>query len=183
MNLNLIERSRFRLSECAYNLAADYTKDQTTTLDAIDKIEIFLEDYPDSKYYSDISSMKLELKYRLAKKAYESAILYMKLQEYKAALVYLIEIHNDNFEIAGRKKGPVPEGQKRIFKRLLDDVKIMTIYAYLLDDRKNMAIQFLEIYDDFYDLDYKDKAYELVESNLDAFSFDRFKDIYFGISK
>ena len=41
----------------------------------------------------------------------------------------------------------------------------------------------IEIYDDFYDLDYKDKANELVESNLDTFSFDRFKDIYFGISK
>ena len=180
-NLNLIERSRFRLSECAYNLAADYTKDQTTTLDAIDKIEIFLEDYPNSEYYLDIFPLKLDLQYRLVKKKYESAILYMKLQEYKSALVYLFDILNNHVPLRKVEFPILSLNEYNIFlNQILDNVRIMIIFAYSLDERIEMAQEFYQLHlDNFYSLNAQEKAVELIELNK-ANRIDMWKHIYFG---
>jgi len=182
-DLKLIELSRFRLCQCAYNLTLDYKKDQSTTIDAIDKIEIFLEDYPESEYYSEVISLKSELKYKLAKKEYESAILYMKLQEYDAALIYLFEILN-NYD--SENNIVLLEGSSNkhnlFLKDLLDDVKIMIIYGYLLNDKQQMADEFYSLEsNNFNNMELKNKASELLDSQTDK--FDRWKDIFFGISK
>ena len=95
-DLERIESSRYRICECAYNLTSHYKKEQTATNDAIDKIEFFLEDYPHSHHSLALLGLKAELKYKLAKKEYEAAILYMKLKEYKSAVVYLADILNNH---------------------------------------------------------------------------------------
>jgi len=190
-NLELIELSRFRLCQCAYSLTTDYNKDQSATIDAIDKIEIFLEDYPQSEYYLDILSIKSELEYRLAKKEYESAILYMKLQEYKGALIYLFEIldnntpaiiHEDVSAIALPSNKSFGE-YDILLKDLLDNTRIMILYAYLFDEKDSMAEAFYALQiDKFYNSKSKDKAIELIEDKTSN-RFASWWDIYLGISK
>ena len=143
-NIELIELSRFRLCQCGYNLTVDYKKDQHATGDAIEKIEIFLEDYPNSKYYFEVLSIKSELEYRLAKKEYESAVLYMKLEEYKAALIYLFDVINnymplESYQLSDNQLNKYNE----LLKELLDDTRIIIIYSYLLDERIDMAEKFM----------------------------------------
>ena len=183
-NLDLIELSRFRLCESVYNLTLDYKKDQESTMDALEKIEIFLEDYPQSEYHFEALLIKSELKYRLAKKEYESAILYIKLQEYKASLIYLIELINNYFPLEPTFLTNQQPNQYDIYlKELLDDARIMIVYAYLLDNRKGMAIDFYNLQDNnFYNSKSKDKIKQLLES--DGLSkFNTWKDVYLGISK
>ena len=145
-DLALIELSRFRLCECAYNLTVDYMKDQNTTFDAIEKIEIFLEDYPDSKYYTDILSLKLELRYRLAKKEYESAALYMKLGEYNAALIYLFDVLN-NYAVLVESSDLllIKDEYSKSLEDLLDNKRIF-FYGFInaIDQNKMKHIKELE---------------------------------------
>ena len=181
-DLDLIELSRFRLCQCSYSLTSDYNKDQTATIDAIEKIDFFLEDYPSSIYYQEAKSLKYELQYRLAKKEYESAILYMKLQEYDAALIYLFEVLN-NYTLVGNDKISLQqEVSDNNYNVLLDNIRVMIIYAYLLSNKKDMAEQFhqLEI-NNFHSEKLKNKAENLLNDKTGK--FDRWKDIYFGISK
>ena len=172
-NIKLIEQSRFRLCQCAYELTNDYKKDQSDTVDAIEKIEVFLEDYLDSQYYEEAIVLKSKLKYKLAKKEYESAMLYMKFEEYKSASIYLLDILNNYNETSFYSETE---------KGLIDLVRITVIYAYILDKDNDMAQEFYSIHkNNFIDLKLKDKAYSLINEPYDTFN--TWKDIYFGISK
>ena len=182
-NIELIELSRFRLCQCAYNLTVDYKKDQHGTNDAIEKIEIFLEDYPNSKYYFEVLSIKSELEYRLAKKEYESAILYMKL-EYKAALIYLLDVINNHMPLESYQLSDNQLNEyNELLKELLDNTRIMIIYSYLLDERIDMAEEFYKIQsNNFYNSNSQDKAVKLL--NVTELSkLNTWKDIYWGISR
>ena len=183
-DLGLIELSRFRLCQCAYNLTINYRKDQTATDDAIDKIEIFLEDYPQSQYSLELLVLKSELKYKLAKKEYEAAILYIKLQEYKSALVYLSDILN-NYTLVNMVVSSdfLVNEYNDLLRTLLDDTRIMILYSYILDGRNGMAEEFYKLQaNNFYDIKSKNKAAQLVEYDQLG-RLDTWKDIYFGISK
>ena len=184
-NIELIELSRFRLCQCAFNLTVDYKKDQVATMDALEKIAIFLEDYPESQYYSKIMLIKSELIYRLAKKEYESAVLYIKLQEYKSALIYLFEILSDYFPLESSfQTSNNQSGQYNMYlKELLDNTKILIIYSYLFDEKVDMANKFYNAQiNNFYTESNREKAYMLLNSN-NLSKFDIWKDIYWGFSK
>ena len=151
-DISLIELSRFKICDCIYRLSADYNKDQSTTIDAINKIEIFLEDYPGSEYYESILILKEDLQYRLGLKDYESAKLYMKLGEYKSALIYLFDIF-DNYNDLD----------------IIDDIRIAIIFAYILDEKQDLAMDFYnrEI-NNFMDISKKEEAIELINSTKDG---------------
>ena len=147
-DLQLIELSRFRLCQCAYELTNSYDKDQTTTFDALEKMEIFLEDYFDSDYYEQVIELKVKARYKLAKKEYESAKLYMKLGEYKSALIYL---HNVLENYADTD--------------IADDIRLTVIFAYILNENHDLAKDFYNIeIDNFNDLEKRDEAITLINS-------------------
>ena len=180
----LIELARFRICQCSFNLTVDYKKDQAATVDALEKFEIFLEDYSDSEYYSEIISIKSDLIYRLAKKEYESAVLYIKMQEYKAALIYLFNVLNNYYPLNPYQISDTQTNKyDSQLKELLDNTKIMIIYSYLFDEKSIRAKEFYDLQmNDFYNLKSKDKANKLLElDNLNKINI--WKDIYWGLSK
>ena len=182
-DIKLIELSRFRLCQCAYNLTSDYNKDQTSTTDAIEKIEIFLEDYPQSEYHLDLVVLRADLEYKLAKKEYESAVLYIKLQEYDAALIYLFEVLN-NYGLKDNVISSEDSHHKHdiLLRELLDDVKILIIYGYLLAEKEEMAKSFYDLQkNNFYSAKIKKKAIDLLNNQIGT--LDKWRDIYIGISK
>tara|TARA_Y100000996_G_C22553115_1_gene654499 strand:+ start:1784 stop:2632 length:849 start_codon:yes stop_codon:yes gene_type:complete len=182
-DLELIEHARFKLCQCAFNLTVDYKKDQFATMDALEKIAIFLEDYPASKYYSETILIKSELIYRLAKKEYESAILYIKLQEYKSALIYLFEILNNYIPLESSSQNSSNQSNEynEQLKKISDNAKIMIIYSYLFDDKSDMANKFYNAQiNNFYVSEAKEKASSLLSSN-NLSRLDIWRDILLGI--
>jgi outer membrane protein assembly factor BamD len=59
-----------------YYLSPTYSRDQTETYDALEKLQLFINKYPDSKYYDDANALIQELDLKLEKKAYEIALQY-----------------------------------------------------------------------------------------------------------
>lgn len=73
-------------------LSPVYTLDQTDTYKAIDKLQTFIDNYPNSVYLAEANITVKGLREKLEKKAFENAREYNKISDFQSALVAL-----DNF--------------------------------------------------------------------------------------
>ena len=74
----------------AYSLYADspiYNLDQTSSYEAIDAMQSFLNKYPNSEFREEATKVIDEMQGKLEHKAYEKAKQYLKLRVYKSAIV------------------------------------------------------------------------------------------------
>ena len=82
-----IEKARYRICESYVIMSPKYFRDQTYSEKAIEKLPEFIDDYPNSDKREKAQEDILILRDKLSHKAYESGILYMKMEEYKAAIL------------------------------------------------------------------------------------------------
>ena len=87
-----IEHAEFKSREASYLLANDFKFDQGNAAELMDKLQVFIEKYPESKFWFQIENFFKEIRSRLAQKEYEAGRLYLKLEEYDAALIYFNEV-------------------------------------------------------------------------------------------
>ncbi|WP_367753363.1 outer membrane protein assembly factor BamD [Flavobacterium sp. WC2421] len=88
-----------KLQEAAFLGAKSYSKlspvyslDQTDTTKAIDKLQAFIDSYPNSEYLAEANETVKVLAEKIEKKVFENAKGYNTISDYKSALVAL-----DNF--------------------------------------------------------------------------------------
>ena len=73
-------------------LSPVYSLDQTDTTKAIEKLQAFIDTYPNSEYLGEANSIVKNLNEKLERKVFENAKGYNTISDYKSALVAL-----DNF--------------------------------------------------------------------------------------
>lgn len=83
------EECQFLAAMCSYQLSPNYSLDQTDTKLAINEMQLFLDKYPSSSLRDSCSNMIGELNRKLERKNYEVALLYVKTEDYRSALVAL----------------------------------------------------------------------------------------------
>ena len=108
-------------------MSNSYQKDQTNTLEAIDCLQEFIEDYPTSTNVDAATKEISSLRLKLAKKEFESARLYLKLEEYDSALIYLNNILNQYYDTD-----------------IIDEVRVTIVFLYLLQKEIEIATSYLE---------------------------------------
>ena len=79
------EKARFRICEAYRIESPNYYNDQAYTEKALERYREFLDDFPDSKHSKTVSESMRVLRNKLAKKLYETGILYMKMDEFEPA--------------------------------------------------------------------------------------------------
>jgi outer membrane protein assembly factor BamD len=85
----------------AYSLYKDspnFNLDQTGTLTAINELQSYLNNYPDTKFKEECSNMIKELRRKLERKAYEKAKLYHKTSPFNIASLKSSVIEITNFQ-------------------------------------------------------------------------------------
>lgn len=82
-----VENCRWRICQAYVAESPNYYHDQSNTEKALQKLQEFIEEYPDSEYRSDVNNTVSELRNKLAKKILESALMYIKLRAYDSAIV------------------------------------------------------------------------------------------------
>lgn len=90
--------SQFMLAESYYELSPHYTLDQQYTKKAIEEYQAFLDFFPLNEKVNLAENKIKELNDKLAKKEYESARIYTKMDYYSAAFKYLdnvMELYHD----------------------------------------------------------------------------------------
>ncbi len=81
-----VEESAFLGAKSFYMLSPVYTKDQHDTKDAIEKLQLFINLYPNSEYVAEANILIRELDFKLELKAYSIAKQYNHLSDYEASI-------------------------------------------------------------------------------------------------
>jgi len=74
-----LEEASFLSAKSYYMLSPIYSKDQKETVEAIEKLQAFINTYSESEYSSEANELVKELDFKLEKKAFEIAKQYNKI--------------------------------------------------------------------------------------------------------
>jgi len=154
--------------ECAYlgaqsyaMLSPVYSIDQTDTYKAIEKMQAFIDRYPNSQYIAEANATSKKLNDKIERKVYENALEYNRISNYKSALIAF-----DNF-IADYPGTPLKE--KALYYKLDSAYLLAMNSVYIkMEERLNAAktcynnlIKFKP------DTEYKSKADQML-ANIDV---------------
>ncbi|WP_189358279.1 outer membrane protein assembly factor BamD [Algibacter mikhailovii] len=81
-----VEEASFLAVKSYYMLSPVYSKSQKETKEAIEKLQEFINIYPNSSYLAEANTMMKELVFKLEKKAFEIAKQYNTISDYEAAI-------------------------------------------------------------------------------------------------
>lgn len=87
-----VQESSYLGAKCFSMLSPVYSLDQTDTFKAIEKLQNFIDSYPNSEFLPEANKTMKVLNEKIEKKVYENAIGYHTIMDYKSAMVAL-----DNF--------------------------------------------------------------------------------------
>ena len=87
-----VQEASFKAAKSYYYQSPTFSLDQEETYTAIEKLQVFINLYPNSEYSSEANQMISELQVKLEKKDFEIAKQYYTIRDYRAAIKT-----NDNF--------------------------------------------------------------------------------------
>lgn len=90
--------AQFMLANCYYELSPDFTLDQKYSKKAVEEFQVFIDFFPLNARVSDAEVKIKELNDKMARKEYEAARIYDKMEYYLAAFKYydiVMEIYHD----------------------------------------------------------------------------------------
>lgn len=102
-----VEKARWRICQSYVEESPKYYHDQAYTEKALSKLQEFLDDYPKSDYRDDAENTIVQLRKKLAKKLYETGILYIKLSAYDSAVMALEELLESYYDTEYAEKAYV----------------------------------------------------------------------------
>lgn len=82
----------FKEAMCYYNLSPKFSLDQEDTYKAVEKLQLFINNFPSAEFADDTNNAIVELQIKLEKKEFEIAKNYYTIRDYNAAITSL-----DNF--------------------------------------------------------------------------------------
>lgn len=90
--------ARYLRLDCLYRQTLRYELDQTPTYKAINAISEYILEFPSTTHMQECRDILVELNDRLDKKAYESAKLYYKMEDYLASRVAFRNVLKEDAE-------------------------------------------------------------------------------------
>ncbi len=91
-----VEIASYRSAKSYYELSPRYSLDQKDTDTALEKLQGFIDKYPNSEYRIGVNELVSELRYKKEKKEYEVAKQYLHISDYKAAISAFDNFITDN---------------------------------------------------------------------------------------
>lgn len=85
-NSEKVEEAAFLAAKGYYFGSPIYSKDQKETIEAIEKLQLFINGYTSSQYLNEANQLVKELDFKLEKKAFEIAKQYDLIRDYKASI-------------------------------------------------------------------------------------------------
>jgi outer membrane protein assembly factor BamD len=83
------EECLFLAAYCKYLDSPNHSLDQTNTIEALQEIQLFINMYPTSTRMKEYNEIVDKLRFTLQSKDFEIAMLYLNIQDYKAAIYSL----------------------------------------------------------------------------------------------
>ena len=96
---DLVRLARYRKASCYYNLSPSFNLDQEYSRRAVDEYQLFLEYFPTDTLAVYAENRITEMNTKLARKEFESGIIYLKMGYNKSATYYfdlVLEKYHDS---------------------------------------------------------------------------------------
>tara|TARA_B100001057_G_scaffold234737_1_gene235105 strand:- start:893 stop:1690 length:798 start_codon:yes stop_codon:yes gene_type:complete len=90
-----VQDAKFLSAFSYYKLSPNHSLDQTETFEAIDKLQDFINSYPNSERMSSANDLVQELREKMEFKAFEIAKQYNTIRDYKSAIIVLDDFISD----------------------------------------------------------------------------------------
>ena len=81
-----LEVAAYKSAKSYYELSPRFSLDQKDTDKALERLQSYIDKYPNSPYRTEANSLVLELRRKLEKKDYETALQFLNIEDYKAAI-------------------------------------------------------------------------------------------------
>ena len=94
----------YKIGLANYKLSPKYSLDQTYTLQAIEKLQQFMEEFPKSDFKAEANEIMTRCREKLSKKEYKNGELYRKLAFYDAAILYYESVVNNYYDTSWAKE-------------------------------------------------------------------------------
>ena len=130
--------ARYRIVQSLVAQSPNFYYDQQATLDAIEELQAFIDDFPDSDHREEAELSIGELRLKIAKKHYETARLYLKWDQSPAARLYLEMILSQYYDTPYADKARVAMVISYIIEEDLDAAQ-----AYLEQEGDNISDEVL----------------------------------------
>jgi len=91
----LREEAYYMSAYCYYKDSPAYYLDQTNTQRAINEMQLFINMFPESAKISEANQIIDELRGKLERKAYQTALLYLKTKSYSSAIIAFKNVLKD----------------------------------------------------------------------------------------
>ena len=162
-----IEEASFLGAKSFTFLSPVYSLDQTDTNKAVDKLQNYIDIYPEGQNLVEANSLVKGLREKLEKKAFENAKIYNTISEYKAEMVAF-----DNFII---NFPGTPYKEKALYYKLDSaySLAINSVPAKMKERLENAKIAYQGLIKFKADTEYKSKADEMlarIDKDLQQFS-------------
>ncbi|MCS7053545.1 MAG: outer membrane protein assembly factor BamD [Ignavibacterium sp.] len=150
-----LSKSQFMLAECYYQLSPDFSLEQRNTVKAIQEFQAFIDFFPLDEKVAEAEAKIAELNQKLAKKEFETARIYEKLEYTNAALFYydnVMQIYHDteyaplahfnkiNLLISKKKFDDALESAKDFVKNYPNNSKVSEVQKIIVDLEKQLSV-------------------------------------------
>ena len=134
-----VEEAFFKSADSYYNESPRYSLDQSDTRKAINKLQYYLDQYPDGEYFNQANEKLQELDNKIEEKFYEIAKQYHHTMRYKSA------IHEfDNYLV--NFPGSAFKEKAYYYKFESEYLLAINSFDYLLEERFTETLQYYEDY-------------------------------------
>ncbi len=121
-DISIIEKSKFKICQCYFELSNRHDRDQSNNDLALEKLQYFIDQHPESLHIKEAENYISTLRDRKAEKTYQTARLYLKLKEFDSALLYFDEVLKKYYDTS-----------------VADESRISIIFLHLLREDNALA--------------------------------------------
>lgn len=138
-----LEEAIFKSADSYYQVSPVYSLDQKESRNAIDKLQMYLDQYPDGEYFEEANTKLQELRYKIEKKYYEIAKQYHYTYRYKAAISDF-----DNYLV--NYPGSAFKEKAYYYKFESEYLLAINSFLYLMEERLEDAMAYYQDYKERY---------------------------------
>ena len=151
------EECTFMAAYCDYLMSPKSSLEQSSTYDAIRKLQLITEQYPNSKYADSSEVLLDELRFKLETKAFDNAYLYYKTEYYESAVTAFKNV---------LKRFPDTEYREEVMFGILKSnykLAVNSIESKKQQRFKNTMAAYIKFADSFPESSYLRRAEEIYE--------------------
>lgn len=156
-------QTRYRIVQCLVAQSPKYYYQQTATEDALDELQAFIDEFPDSAQRPEAEKLILDLRSKLARKLYESGRQYLKWRVGTSARLYFEQVLESYYDT-----------------QYADPALTGIVISYILEEDLEGAETYLaETSDQYTDADFREQGAQFIAAARDGkFDFALFFRIY-----